>query len=290
MPGDRYEGPDPDGVLTRDQFVALLEDFAGRNGLPIEADTAVSELAQENGAYRLTTSHGTLRARNVIVASGNLNCPVRPVSSAALSPDIYQIDASGYRSAADLPDGAVLVVGSGQSGAQIAEELAEAGRTVFLATSRVGRLPRRYRGRDIMLWLDESGFLDVRREEVIRLAGRIPPRGVLGSEHTISLQALGAQGIVLLGRLTGIEDGGRLSFADDVEANVRFGDEASDKAKRYIDDYIGRAGIDAPVSEPDPAETVAMRRPNPPSVRSISPDPASRAWCGAQASRVISAG
>ncbi|WP_246778432.1 flavin-containing monooxygenase [Rhizobium mongolense] len=263
MPGDRYEGPDPYGVHTRDQFVALLEDFAGRNGLPIEADTAVSELAQDNGAYRLTTSHGTLRARNVIVASGNLNCPVRPISSDALPPDIYQIDASGYRSAADLPGGAVLVVGSGQSGAQIAEELAEAGRTVFLATSRVGRLPRRYRGRDVMIWLEESGLLDVRREEVIRLAGRIPPRGVLGSEHTISLQALGAQGIVLLGRLTGVADGGRLSFADDVEANVRFGDEAFDNAKRHIDDYIGRAGIDAPVSDPDPAETVAWRQPDP---------------------------
>ncbi|TIL50646.1 MAG: FAD-dependent oxidoreductase, partial [Mesorhizobium sp.] len=81
-----------------------------------------------------------------------------------------------------------------QSGAQIAEELADADRTVFLATSRVGRLPRRYRGRDIMVWLLESGFLDVRREEVIRLAGRIPPRGVLGSTRTISLQALSAQG------------------------------------------------------------------------------------------------
>src|SRR5262249_54038384 len=136
----------------------------------------------------------------------------------ALPPDLCQIDASGYRSAADLPDGAVLVVGSGQSGAQIAEELAEAGRTVFLATSRVGRLPRRYRGRDIMIWLLESGFLDVRREEVIRLAGRIPPRGLLGSTHTISLQSLSARGVVLLGRLTGAGDDGRLSFADDLEA------------------------------------------------------------------------
>ncbi|MBX5185082.1 NAD(P)-binding domain-containing protein [Rhizobium sp. NZLR5] len=263
MPGDRYEGPDPYGVFTRDQFVALLEDFAGRNGLPIEADTAVSELAREDGVYRLTTSQGTLRARKVIVASGNLNCPVRPIPPDALPPDLCQIDASGYRSAADLPGGAVLVVGSGQSGAQIVEELAEAGRTVFLATSRVGRLPRRYRGRDIMIWLLESGLLDVRREEVIRLAGRIPPRGVLGSEHTISLQGLGAQGIVLLGRLTGVAGGGRLSFADDLETNVRFADEASDNAKRHIDDYIGRTGIDAPVSQPDPAETVAWRRPDP---------------------------
>jgi putative flavoprotein involved in K+ transport len=281
MPGDRYEGSDPYGVQTRDQFVALLEDFAGRNGLPIEADTAVSELAQEDGVYRLTTSQGTLRALNVIVASGNLNCPVRPIPSDALPPDLCQIDASGYRSAADLPGGAVLVVGSGQSGAQIAEELAEAGRRVFLATSRVGRLPRRYRGRDIMIWLLESGLLDVRREEVIRLAGRIPPRGVLGSEHTISLQGLGAQGIVLLGRLTGVADDGRLSFADDLEANVRFADEASDNSKRHIDDYIGRTGIDAPVSQPDPAETVAWRRPDP-AINSLDLSPSgitSLVWC-----------
>ena len=114
-----------------------------------------------------------------------------------------------------------------------------------------------------MIWLHESGFLDVRREEVIRLAGRIPPRGLLGAGRTMSLQALSAQGVVLLGRFTGIEDGGRLSFADDLEANIRFADEASDNVKRYIDEYIGRAGIDAPVSEPDPAETVAWRQPNP---------------------------
>jgi putative flavoprotein involved in K+ transport len=262
MPGDRYEGPDPDGVLTRDQFIALLEDFARRNGLPIQADTAVSELTRDDGVYRLTTSNGMLRARNVVVASGNLNCAVRPISSDGLPPYIHQIDASGYRSAADLPGGAVLVVGSGQSGAQIAEELAQAGRTVFLATSRVGRLPRRYRGRDVMIWLEESGFLDVRREEVIRLAGRIPARGVLGSEHTISLQSLGAQGVVLLGRLTGAENGGRLTLADDLEANVRFGDQASDNVKRHIDDYISQARIDAPLSDPDPAETVAWRRPD----------------------------
>lgn len=263
MPGDRYEGADPDGVLTRDQFLALLEDFARRHDLPVEANTSVLALVKENAAYRLTTSRGTLRARNVVVASGNLNCPVRPTLSKALPSGLHQVDASGYRSAADLPNGAVLVVGSGQSGAQIAEELAEMGRAVYLATSPVGRLPRRYRGRDIMIWLEESGFLDVRQEEVVRLAGRIPPRGVLGSEHTISLQQLGAQGVVLLGRLTGITDDDRLSFADDVAANVRFGDEASHNAKRYVDDYIARAGIDAPPSELDPAESVAWRAPDP---------------------------
>ena len=270
MPGDSYDGPDPFGALTRNQFVALLEDFTKRNGLPVEPDTTVTELAggQENGEYRLTTSRGTLLARNVVIASGNMNCPVRPPWAAALPPSLRQIDASDYRSAADLPAGGVLVVGSGQSGAQIADELVEAGRTVFLATGQVGRLSRRYRGRDIMIWLVESGFLDVRREEIIRLTGRIPARGLLGAEYTLSLQALSARGIVLLGRFTGAEEGGRLLFADDLEAHVRFADEASANVKRYIDEYISRSGIDAPVSEPDPAETVAAQLPNP-TVRSL---------------------
>ncbi|KRB34639.1 FAD-dependent oxidoreductase [Mesorhizobium sp. Root695] len=270
MPGDSYDGSDPFGALTRNQFVALLEDFAERNGLPVEPDTAVTELTgvHENGAYRLTTSRGTFLARNVVIASGDMNCPARPPWTAALPPSLRQIDASDYRSAADLPDGAVLVVGSGQSGAQIAEDLTETGRTVFLATSRVGRLSRRYRGRDIMIWLVESGFLDVRREEIIRLAGRVPPRGLLGAEYTLSLQGLSARGIVLLGRFAGVEGGGCLLFDDDLEANVRFADEASANVKRYIDEYISRSGIDAPLSEPDPAETVAVHLPNP-AVRSL---------------------
>jgi putative flavoprotein involved in K+ transport len=263
MPGDSYDGSDPFGALTRNQFVALLEDFAKRNGLPVEPETAVTELAGENGAYRLTTSRGTLLARNVVIASGNLNCPVRPIWATSLPSGLCQIDASDYRSAANLPDGATLVVGGGQSGAQIAEELAEAGRTVFLATSRVGRLSRRYRGRDIMIWLVESGFLDVRREEIIRIAERIPPRGVLGAEHTISLQALSARGVVLLGRFAGVEDEGHLLFADDLEAHVRFADEASANVKRYIDEYISRSGIDAVAAEPDPAETIAAQLPSP---------------------------
>lgn len=270
MPGDCYDGSDPSGTLTRDEFVALLEDFAKRHSLPVEQDTAVTELASghNNGEYRLTTSRGTVLARNVVIASGDLNCPVRPIWAGSLPPGLCQIDASNYRSAADLADGAVLVVGGGQSGGQIAEDLAEAGRTVFLATSRVGRLSRSYRGRHIMMWLVESGFLDVRREEIIRLAERIPARGLLGAERTISLQALSARGIVLLGRFAGVEEGGRLSFADDLEAHIRFANEASANVKRYIDEYISRSGIDAPVSEPDPAETVAAYLPDP-TIRSL---------------------
>jgi putative flavoprotein involved in K+ transport len=121
-----------------------------------------------------------------------------------------------------------------------------------------------------MIWLVQSGFLDVRREQIIQMLGRIPARGVLGSTHTISLQSLSAQGVVLLGRLTGVEKGRHLLFADDVEENVLFADEASANVKRQIDEFIARAGADAPAAEPDPAETVAAKLPNP-AIRSLDP-------------------
>ena len=165
----------------------------------------------------------------------------------------------------------MLVVGSGQSGGQIAEDLAEAGRTVFLATSHVGRVPRRYRGQDIVSWLVPSGLFHLPRKDFIQPSGKIMGRPLLGALHTISLQSLSAQGVVLLGRFTGLDSGGRLAFADDLEENISFADEGSANAKRHIDAYIERTGTDAPAAEPDPAETVAARLPEPP-IRSLDID------------------
>jgi putative flavoprotein involved in K+ transport len=284
MPGDHYEGPDPEGFLTHDGFVALLEDFAARNRLPVETDTSVTELAaDEDGTFRLATPRGALQARNVVIASGNLNRPRRPPSAAALPPGLPQMDGCDYRNPDALPVGAVLVVGSGQSGGQIAEDLALAGRTVYLATGRIGRMPRRYRGHDLVRWLLWSGLFDVPRKDFTEPSGRLMPRALLGALHTISLQSLSAQGVVLLGRCTGVEGGGgaRLTFADDLEENLRLGDEFSARIKRQIDDHISRQGLDAPAAEEDPAETVSPRLPDPP-IRSL--DPAERGiaaviWC-----------
>ena len=263
MPGDSYEGTDPDGSLTRDEFVALLEDFAGRNHLPVELHTPVTELTQDDGAYRLATPRGTLLAQNVVIASGSLNRPRRPAWSGALPPDILQIDACDYRSSTALPPGSILVVGSAQSGGQIAEDLVEAGRHVFLATGRIGRFVRSYRGRHIITWLLKSGLMDVPRSQLIDASGRIAGRPLLGAVHTISLQSLSARGVVLLGRLTGA-DGRHLAVADDLEEHIRFADEASADTKRQIDGYIRRAGIAASAADPDPAETVHSCLPAPP--------------------------
>jgi putative flavoprotein involved in K+ transport len=262
MPGDSYVGPDPDGAMTSGEFVALLEDYAGRHGLPVETGTPVTDLVASDGLYRLTLPRGPLWARNVVIASSNQNCPARLPLSALLPPEVQQIDASAYRNASGLDSGAVLVVGSGQSGGQIAEDLVQAGRTVFLATGRVGRLPRMYRGTHFSVWMVLTGLIDVTRRELLQ-QGPIPGRGLSGALHTISLQSLSAQGVVLLGRLTGVDDG-RLLFSDDAEAHVRHADEGSARLRSQIDVYIARNGIDAPRAEPDPAEEIGAVLPNPP--------------------------
>jgi putative flavoprotein involved in K+ transport len=273
MPGDRYEGADPEAVMTRDAFVALLEDFARRHALPVETGVAVTGLAAAEGGFALTTSQGPLQARAVVIAGGSLNRPKRPDRAADLPGGLHQIDASDYRNAAALSAGAVLVVGTAQTGGQIAEDLAEAGRRVFLATGRTGRVPRRYRGRDISLWLVDTGLFDLPRQDAAA-------RPMLGADHTISLQSLSARGVVLLGRFTGVE-GGRLHFAGDLEANLRFADEASAAVRQRIDEHIADAGLDAPAAVPDPAEVVAARLPDPP-IRALDPAAAGIGtviWC-----------
>ncbi len=282
MPGDRYDGPDPDGFMTRDAFVALLEDFATRNHLPVETQTPVSALTfdSEQDKFHLETSRGARWAHNVVIASGSLNRPCRPEVATALPFSLLQLDASDYRNPKSLPAGAVLVVGSAQCGGQIAEDLVRAGRTVYLATGRVGRVPRRYRGHDIVFWFTRSGLFDVPRKDFIDASGRIMGRPLLGAGRTLSLQSLSAQGVVLLGRLIGIEDG-CLTFAADLEENVRFGDEVSKRIKHSIDAYIAFKDIDAPVSDDDPDETVAPRLPDPP-ILSLNPADdgvGSLIWC-----------
>jgi putative flavoprotein involved in K+ transport len=271
MPGDRYEGPDPEGFYTRDEFVALLEDYARRYHLPVATSTPVTALTRDGKAdvYRLVTPVGELTARAVVIASGSLNRARRPEVARALPPSLLQIDTSAYRSPDALPAGAVLVVGSAQSGGQIAEDLAMAGRVVFLSTGRTGRKPRRYRGRDVSFWEKESGLYDIPRKDFVGPDGRLPARPLIGARHTISLQSLSAQGVVLLGRFTGVSNG-RLTFADDVCENIRLGDEAAAKTRRHIDDYIARHGFDAPPATDDPAETVAPRLANPP-ILSLDP-------------------
>ncbi len=264
LPGLPYEGPDPDGFWTRDEFVAYLRRYVERFSLPVV--TGVTALAIErsddgrNFVVRLRSGEqaaSSLFARAVVVASGSQQSPKLPPVHTRIPGDLMQMHTSGYRSAAALPPGAVVIVGSGQSGCQIAEDLLEAGRRVYLCTGKVGRAPRRYRGRDIVEWLLTSGFWDQTVADLKDPAmTRLPQPQISGVGrfgHTVSLQQLSHAGAVILGRLVDVKDY-LLMIGDDAAAHVRFADEASQQIKDDLDAYIARTGAAAPPPEHDPAD------------------------------------
>ena len=193
----------------------------------------------------------------MVVASGTQRIPRIPRIAASLPPGIVALPSADYRNPAALPEGAVLVVGSGQSGVQIAEDLLGAGRSVYLSTSRVGRMPRRYRGRDTMAWLVQVGFLDERPEDLpdpaLTRAAQPLVSGVGLRGHTVSLQDLAARGVTLLGRPIAVE-GVRLSTDGSVGANIAFGDEGAAAFRQVVDDGLRRLGQPLPPLEDDPAD------------------------------------
>jgi putative flavoprotein involved in K+ transport len=253
---------DPDGFPSRDSWVAELEDYARLGALPVRTRANVASVAVDGDQnFIVTVGDGeSLRTRSVVVASGVANMRKLPSVASAIDPRIEIHTTGTYRRPSQLPPGAVMVVGSAQSGCQIAEDLLDAGREVYLATGNVGRLPRRLRGRDTLVWLGESGWMTQRPQDLADpalmraaqpLISGVGPRG-----HTVSLQSLARRGVVLLGHLEGAE-GTRLHFADDLAAHVRQGDEGSARIRRHVDEYIARRGIDAPPSEEDPADEPA---------------------------------
>jgi putative flavoprotein involved in K+ transport len=258
MPGERYRGDDPEGFMTRDEFVAMVAQYAQRHELPVQTNTAVSSVhPYEAGGFEVVTSRGVTRARNVVIATGNLNIPKRPSAASRLPMAVTQIDGPDYRKSSDLRSGAVLVIGCGNSGGQIAEDLVHSGRKVFLATGRNGRVPRRYRGRDISLWLHQTGRYD--RPRTAQTG-----RPLLGATHTISLQSLSAMGVVMLGRFMDVDSRGALVFADDLRENAKYGDQVSAELRREIDEFIAQQGLKASPAAVDEAEAVAAQFPAPP--------------------------
>jgi putative flavoprotein involved in K+ transport len=254
LPGYALAAGTAGEFLPRDAVVSLLGGFA--RGLPVQAGTEVLAVQARDRGYDVVTGAGRIAARAVVVASGGQRCPVIPALASALPADIHQSDAGQYRRPGLLPPGAVLVVGSGQSGAQIAADLAAAGREVLLATSRVPRVPRRYRGRDIHEWAVELGLYDQPAEAVTDPAEFRQPHPMLSGAHggqTLAYQQLARDGVRLLGRLAAAE-GHALTFGPDLPRNVEYADQAAEQFRRSVDEYVARAGMAAPPPGTDPAE------------------------------------
>jgi len=264
LPGFPYDGAEPDGFWRRDELVAYFHQYAERSRLPVRTGVTVVSVERADGAGRFvvkTRADGkgfeSMTARSVVIASGMQQAPKIPPARSRIPGDITQMHASAYRNAAALQPGAVVIVGSAQSGVQIAEDLLAAGRKVYLCTGKVGRLPRRYRGRDSTAWNIEMKIWDVTyaslKDKSVSRATLSQISGVGRYGHTVSLQSLARQGAVILGRLLDVEENS-LVLSDEAAAHVRYADEFSQKRKAEIDAYLAREGIALPPIEDDPAD------------------------------------
>lgn len=249
LPGHPYTGEDPDGFLPRDRVVEYLEDYAASFDPPIRFGATATRVAPDgDGGYVVETDDGTLRADNVVVAAGTFQQPRIPPASQRVPAGIEQLHSRDYRNPDQLGDGAVLVVGSGQSGSQIAQELHESGRDVHLCVSGPGRLPRRYRCRDGMWWAMKLGITDQTVDELDSPEERFTanPR-ISGRDggQTINLHEFARDGIQLLGRLEDVRDG-RALLAPDLHASLEAADTMVAEFCAGVDQYVQEAGLDAP--------------------------------------------
>jgi putative flavoprotein involved in K+ transport len=259
LPGRRYVGSNPDGFSPKEEILKFIDGYATEIKAPLRTGVEVLCLrrAAKADRYRLVTDQGDFEARNVVVATGPYQQPQIPPCSSGFPRDVMQLHASGYRNPGQLPAGAVLVVGSGASGCQIAEELAESGRRVFFSVGRHHRIPRRYRGRDAFWWRRTLGHLDQIADEAPNAPLVLPPlvTGVRGG-HDIVLRDYAANGMTLLGRIRDVCDG-RIALGSDLEDNLRLGDQAFEAFTQSVDDYIRKSGFEAPVEPSRPARNSA---------------------------------
>lgn len=251
MPGAEYAGPDPGGFMPRDEVVASFERYVDRFRLPVQVNTRVLAIEpMDGGGYRVITPERSFAATNVVVATGYEQLPRIPPFAASISPDITQMHSSRYRRPEALPAGAVLVVGSAQSGAQIAEDLARHGRRVYLSVGNAGRAPRRYRGKDVLEWLLPIGFFDMTPDKLPMPKERFAAPHVSGVDggRTLNLHQFARDGVTLLGHVRGAE-GDTLSLTPDLHETLARVDGFEAEVQKMVDGYIQANGIDAPVEE-----------------------------------------
>jgi len=248
LPGHHYDGDAPDAFAHYAEVVRYLEAYAYKIEAPLRCGVDVRSLTrdQSNGRFRIATPEYVLEASRVVIATGPFQQPTIPQLATLLPADIFQMHSSSYRNPDHLPAGAVLVVGSGGSGSQIAEELVQAGRRVFLSVNRHRRVPRNYRGRDALWWSGKLGRFEV---TIDSLPGRRPLPTILytgvGGGHDMDVRRIGDDGAVLLGRLLGCNDA-RLSFDASASAHLAFADESCAEFTRAIDNYIREMALEVP--------------------------------------------
>jgi putative flavoprotein involved in K+ transport len=211
LPGFPYEGADPDGFMTMPEVVERIAGFAAASSAPVRTHTTVTSVSRVEGGYRVTTEGGEIRCRCVVLASGAANIPRVPPVRQAVPQGIDSVTAFDYRNPGRLPPGGVLIVGASATGVQLADEIRRSGRPVTLSVGEHVRLPRNYRGRDVLWWMETSGVWSQRYDEIddLERARRLPSPQLVGTpEHaTLDLNVLRAAGVEIVGRLGAIRDG-----------------------------------------------------------------------------------
>ena len=260
VPGLAYDGDDPDGFMEMAEVVAFIERYARLVDPPIETHTAVESVRRNGDGYQVVTDRGVWRCPTVVLASGGCNLPKVPSFATALPDFVESLTPMDYTTPSALPDGGALVVGASATGVQIAEEVHGSGRPVTLAVGEHVRVPRSYRGKDILWWMDRTGLHDERYDEIddIGRARRVPAPQLVGTPEraTLDLNALTDRGVRLMGRLVGVADG-KAQFSGSLRNKCTLADLKLGRLLDTIDEWIASSGLDEAV---EPAHRFAPTR------------------------------
>lgn len=241
LPGVRHLGDDPDGFMSCADFIHELEKYSRNLSAPIHAGVNVEQVSRTQNGYRLVTNQGEWQCRTLVLASGVCNIPVVPKIAEALPDSIYSINAFKYRNPSQLPDGGVLIVGASASGLQLASEIQQTGRQVLVSAGEQVRMPRRYRGKDIQWWMDQSGLLDLRYDQVddINRSRRLPSSQLVGGNppKNLDINTLQEEGIEFVGRAASVF-GNKMQFSGSLANVCKMADLKLGRLLKAIDDYI----------------------------------------------------
>jgi putative flavoprotein involved in K+ transport len=254
LPGVRYEGDDPDGYMTMAEVTELIDRFAKVSRAPVRTGVNVTSVSRAGDGYRVATSDGEIAGKTVVIASGACNRPSVPALSAGVPASVARLTPFEYRDPGQLPDGGVLVVGASATGVQLAAEIKRSGRPVTLSVGEHVRLPRVYRGRDVLWWMDASGVWDQRYDEVDDLtrARRLPSPQLVGTPEraTLDLNALTGLGVDLVGKWATVRDG-RALFSGGLRNVFSLADLKMNRLLDTFDEWALTSGRDAEFGAPE---------------------------------------
>lgn len=266
LPGFRYDGDNPNGFMTTAEVIAFVSRFAEIASAPVRAETPVTSVSPIDGGYRVVTNQGELRCRAVVMATGACNTPHLPALRQGVPPSVTCVTPATYRNPSQLPEGGVLIVGASATGVQLADEIRRSGRAVILSVGEHVRMPRSYRGRDVMWWMEATGVLDQRYDEIDDLvrARRVPSPQLVGTPEraTLDLNVLSDAGVELVGRLAAVRDG-RALFSGGLRNQFALADLKLERLLDSFDEWARTAGREAdigPVERPAPTRVPASSR------------------------------